>query len=152
MQCTGSVASAFLDWLSCDVKLAILDLACSFTFNSSAFTFCNNAVTIAIIVIQYLSSYHFNHTAKTDRHTRLTASYPGTSEWAGTRKIKPFWILMMQQMMGDSGISWTICKSFAPCFRQITRSSRNFLQAGCSSWCLTNCVKAVKANNHTTKK
>ena len=27
---------------------------------------------------------------------------------------------MKQEMMGGSGISWTICKSFAPRFRQIT--------------------------------
>jgi len=27
-------------------------------------------------------------------------------------KTEPFWILMMQEMMGGSGISWTICKSF----------------------------------------
>jgi len=28
------------------------------------------------------------------------------------QKDKPFWILMKQEMMGGSGISWTICKSF----------------------------------------
>jgi len=32
---------------------------------------------------------------------------------------KPFWILLKQEMMGGSGISWTICKSFAPHSRQI---------------------------------
>jgi len=26
----------------------------------------------------------------------------------------------MQEMMGGSGIIWTICKSFAPCSRQTT--------------------------------
>jgi len=35
-------------------------------------------------------------------------------------KGKPFWILMKQKMMGDSGIIWTICKSFARHSRQIT--------------------------------
>jgi len=30
------------------------------------------------------------------------------------RKGNPFWILMKHKMMGGSGISWTICKSFAP--------------------------------------
>jgi len=29
-------------------------------------------------------------------------------------------MLMKQQMMGGSGISWTICKLFAPHSRQIT--------------------------------
>jgi len=27
---------------------------------------------------------------------------------------------MKQEMMGGSGISWTICKSFAPCSRETT--------------------------------
>ena len=31
-----------------------------------------------------------------------------------------FWILLKQEMMGGSGISWTICISFAPHSRQIT--------------------------------
>jgi len=35
------------------------------------------------------------------------------------QKGKPFWILMKSEMMGGSGISWTICKSFAPRSRQI---------------------------------
>jgi len=35
------------------------------------------------------------------------------------QKGKPFWVLMMQEMMGGSGISWTICKS-APHTRHIT--------------------------------
>ena len=36
------------------------------------------------------------------------------------QKGKPFWILLDQEMMGSSGISWTICKSFAPRSGQIT--------------------------------
>jgi len=35
-------------------------------------------------------------------------------------KGKPFWILMRQEMMGGSDISWTICKSFTPRSREIT--------------------------------
>jgi len=34
------------------------------------------------------------------------------------QKGKPFWILLEQEMVGGSGISWTICKSFAPHSRQ----------------------------------
>ena len=36
------------------------------------------------------------------------------------QKGKPIWILLKQEMMGGRGISWTICKSFAPHSRQIT--------------------------------
>jgi len=51
-------------------------------------------------------------------HTRLTALCPGLPGWAGTRKEKPIWILLKQERVSGSGISWAICKS-APRFRQI---------------------------------
>jgi len=35
------------------------------------------------------------------------------------QKGKSLWILMMQEMMGGSGISWTICRSFALRSREI---------------------------------
>jgi len=38
----------------------------------------------------------------------------------GTRKVKPIWILLKQETVSDSGISWTICKQSAPHSRQIT--------------------------------
>ena len=52
-------------------------------------------------------------------YTRLTALFPGLPRWASTRKVKPIWILLKQQTMSGSGISWAICKS-APRSRQIT--------------------------------
>jgi len=39
--------------------------------------------------------------------------------WAGNRKGKPIWILLKQETVSGSGISWNICKS-APRSRQIT--------------------------------
>jgi len=50
--------------------------------------------------------------------TRLTALCPGLPGWAGTRKVKPIWILLKQETMSGSGIRWAICKS-APRSRQI---------------------------------
>ena len=50
-------------------------------------------------------------------HTHLTALCPGLPGWAGTRKV--IWILLEQETVSGSGISWTICKS-APSSRQIT--------------------------------
>jgi len=50
-------------------------------------------------------------------HTRLTALCSGLPGWAGTRKVKPIWILLKQETV--SGISWAICKS-ALHSRQIT--------------------------------
>ena len=39
--------------------------------------------------------------------------------WTGTRKVKPIWILLKQETVSGSGISWGTCK-FAPRSRQIT--------------------------------
>jgi len=50
----------------------------------------------------------------------LTAFFPRTTWVSRHQKGKPLWILMKQEMMGGSGISWTICKSFAPRCHQIT--------------------------------
>ena len=52
-------------------------------------------------------------------HTHLTALCPGLPGSAGTRKVKPIWILLKQETVSGSGISWGICKS-APSSRQIT--------------------------------
>ena len=52
-------------------------------------------------------------------HTLFNGFFPGLPRWAGTRKVKPIWILLKQETVSGSGISWAICKS-APGFRQIT--------------------------------
>ena len=44
--------------------------------------------------------------------------FPGLPRWAGTRKVKPIWILLKQETVSGRGISWAICKS-APSSRQI---------------------------------
>ena len=51
--------------------------------------------------------------------THLTALCPGLPGWAGTRKVKPIWILLKQETVSGSGISWAVCKSAARS-RQIT--------------------------------
>jgi len=57
-------------------------------------------------------------------HTCLMALCPGLPRWAGTRKVKvkPIWILLKQETVSGSGITWAICKS-APRPRQITTPS-----------------------------
>ena len=83
----------------------------------------------------------------THTHTCLTALCPGLPRWAGTRKVKPVWILLKQETMSGSGISCAICKS-APRSRQITMPAPHhsvFLQAGYPSCHPTNSVKALKA-------
>jgi len=63
---------------------------------------------------QYEQQYTHTYT-HTD--TRLTALSPGLPRSAGTRKVKPIWILPEQETVSGSGISWAICKS-APRSRQ----------------------------------
>ena len=58
-------------------------------------------------------------------HTHLMALCPGLPRWAGTRKVKPIWILREQETVSGSGISWTICKS-APRSRQITTPAPHY--------------------------
>jgi len=55
----------------------------------------------------------------TNTHTRLTALCLGLPRLAGTRKVKPIWILLKQETVSGSGISWASCKS-AHRSRQIT--------------------------------
>jgi len=66
---------------------------------------------------QLFCTSHTHTHART--HTRLTALFPGLPGWAGTRQVKPIWVLLKQETVSGSGISWTICKS-APRSRQTT--------------------------------
>ena len=57
----------------------------------------------------------------TNTHTPVrTALCPGLPVWAGTRKVKAVWILLKQETVSGSGISWAICKQSAPHSIQIT--------------------------------
>ena len=53
----------------------------------------------------------FANKNNTHTHTHLTALCPGTARWAGTRKVKPIWILLKQKTVSGSGISWAVLKS-----------------------------------------
>ena len=61
-----------------------------------------------------LQQDHSTHT-----HTCLTTLCLGLCGWAGTRKVKPVWILLKQETVSGNGIRWAICKS-TPRSRQIT--------------------------------
>ena len=102
-------------------------------------------------VIYYTSSYQLIFYSITHTHPFNSSvwDYPG---WAGTRKVKPIWILLKQETVSGIGISWAICKS-APRSRQTTTPAPHrsvFLQAGCPSCHPTNSVKALKAQHNST--
>ena len=92
---------------------------------------------------------------KTHTHTHpFNGPFPGLPRSAGTRKVKPIWILLEQRTVSDSGISWAICKS-APRSRQITTPAPHHsvfyrpdaLPAAQPS---ANSVKALKATMNKT--
>ena len=77
--------------------------------------------------------------ALTHIHT-FNGPFPGLPRWAGTRKVKPIWILLKQETVSGSGLSRAVCKS-APRSRQITMPAPHysvFLQAWCPSCRPTN--------------
>ena len=76
------------------------------------------------------------------------ACFPGQPGYAGTRKVKPIWILMKQEMMG---VAVTLAGPYANDLYHVTTSSLNFLQTGYSSWHLKNSVKALKAVGYLMK-
>ena len=59
-------------------------------------------------------------------HTHLfNGPFLGLPRWAGTREVKPIWILLKQETVSGSDMSWAICKS-APCSRQITTPAPHY--------------------------
>ena len=72
-------------------------------------------------------TYMLNTSMTTHTHTHthiqtyLTEFFPGQPRYVGTRKVNHSGFYWRIEMMGwQCGISWTICKSFAPRSRQIT--------------------------------
>ena len=104
---------------------------------------CSNVAQEVQLRLSLFSNVLFSaHT-----HTqRFNGPFPGLPRWSGTRKVKPIWILLKQETVSGSGISWAVCKS-APRSRQITTPAPHhsvLLQTRCPSCCPTNSVKALK--------
>jgi len=59
------------------------------------------------------NSQTFSVTDRSNTHTRLTTLRLGLPRWAGTRKVKPIWILLKQETVSGSDISWAmqVCTS-----------------------------------------
>ena len=89
----------------------------------SRVTSASSALGVLNDYAQYKSTHslthsHNNLSTHTDTHP-FKGPFSGIPRWAGTRKVKPIWILLKQETVSGSGISWAICKS-APRSRQIT--------------------------------
>ena len=57
----------------------------------------------------FLASIEAISFSNTHTYTRLTALFLGVPRSASTRKVKPIWILLEQETVSGSGISWAIC-------------------------------------------
>jgi len=91
-----------------------------------------------------LESLSITHT---HTHTRpFKGPFSGTTQVGRYQKGKPIWILLKQETVSGSGISWATCMS-ALHSRQITTPAphHSFLKARCPSCHPTNSVKALKA-------
>ena len=82
---------------------------------------------------------------------RITHTHPFNGPLSGTtrvgpyQKVKTIWILLKQETVSGSGISWAICKSAPSSRHHASTPPLSFLQAGCPSCRPTNSVKALKA-------
>ena len=66
------------------------------------------------------SSFYVGSLTPLHAHTHpFNGPFPGLPGSADTKKVKPIWILLKQETVSGSGISWDICKS-ATRSRQIT--------------------------------
>ena len=95
--------------------LRLLKLAVTWSSWQACDTLCTRVYGWRHVWTQWQKCTH----TRTHTHTGLVAFFPGLPGWAGTRKVKPIWILLKQETVSGSGISWAICKT-ALCSRQIT--------------------------------
>ena len=87
--------------------------------------FMPSSMKSSIVLCYNINKLTYTHTYT---HTRLTALCPRLPRWDGTTKVKPIWILLEQDTVSGSGISWAICKS-APRSRQIARPAPQYSDA-----------------------
>jgi len=121
---------------------------------------CSQAQCLLYDIIYYYvkicpgKSLSIEHSRNMDQHIRthththtFNGPFSGTTWVSRYQKGKPIWILLKQETVSSSGISWAICKS-APCFRQITtlvRYPTTLFFTGRMPFLPPNSVKALKA-------
>ena len=79
-----------------------------------------SASTLTIVIDAVTVTARHSSQTHTHTHTQpFNGSLSRTTRVSQHQKGKPIWILLKQEAVSGSGISWTICKS-APRSRQIT--------------------------------
>ena len=69
-------------------------------------------------IIEYNNPKLYAHNTHTHTHP-FNGPLSGTTQVSRYQKGKPIWVLLKQETVSGSGISWAVCKS-APHSRQIT--------------------------------
>ena len=103
-------------------KLWLFMFIVCYNISSLLMHVCFSCIRFLCVCLQLCGSYSglvLDYCTHAHTHTHLTVLCPGLPGWASTRKVKPIWILLKQETVSGSGISWDICK-FAPRSRQIT--------------------------------
>jgi len=111
---------------------------------------CTNANSLWIISRQLEKPVTVLHGIKklliyTHTHTCLTAHCLGLPGSASTRKVKPIWILLEQETVSGSGISWATCKSASRSRQTTTPAPHHSVFTGRVPFLPPNHVKALKA-------
>jgi len=83
--------------------------------------------------------------------TRLTATFQDNLGNLISESLDQSGFWWSERQWGGSGISWTICKSFAPRSRQMTTPAPQhlifYMPERCSPGCKTNSIKALKTKS-----
>ena len=74
-----------------------------------AYIFISDRQQSAVTVKRH-DQNHSGFPTNNNNNTRLMALCLRLPGWAGTRKVKPIWILLKQETVSGSGINWAICK------------------------------------------
>ena len=65
----------------------------------------------------------------------------GLPRWAGTRKVKPVWILLKQETVSGSGISWTVCMSRLAADRKLCQQPTTEIFTGWLLYIIYKCAQ-----------
>ena len=106
--------STVIDWRSCvSMVVGMISMVCWMTSmvgrctrEYSATAKLRRAGTER--ATQHISSHCTHRHTHTHAHTNLMALCPWLPGRAGTRKVKPIWILLKQETVSGSGISWAM--------------------------------------------
>jgi len=117
---TGEFSSVQFIWCEQTLIPFLVSPLCGLNASGMGEEYCDERVCLPACLPVCSVCTHISGTACPDTHP-FNGHLPGRDyPGAGTRKVKPIWILLKQETVSGNGISWAICKSDLPRSRQIT--------------------------------